>query len=75
MVDDGIEGDGSFSDTAVTDDQFPLSAPDRYKRIYGFEARLQRLFYGLALHNARSASFDIGISRSCDGAFAIEGVA
>src|SRR5207245_9021854 len=56
LVDDGIDGDGSFARLAVANDQLALSAADRNHGVDGFDSGLQRFFHRQTLdHDGREA--------------------
>ena len=48
LVDDRIHCNRSFTRLAVTDDQFPLPAPDRHHGIDRFNSCLKRSIYGFS---------------------------
>src|SRR5262249_13815066 len=75
LVDDGDQRDGGFARSAVADDQFALSAPDRNQRVNRLQAGLQRLFDRLSVHDAGGPRLDGGGLRRDDGAFAVQRVA
>ena len=53
LVDNGIDRDGSLTGLAVADNQFTLSASDRYHGIYRLDTRLQRFVDRLTEDHAR----------------------
>jgi hypothetical protein len=59
---------------AVADDEFALSAPNRYQCVEGLDARLQRLVHALALDDARRLHFHPARLGGLDGPLAIDGL-
>src|SRR4051794_30459895 len=53
LVDDCIQRKCSLAGLPVTNDQLALSAANRNHTVDGLDAGLQRLFYGLPVHNTR----------------------
>ena len=42
LVDDGVDGNGSFAGLTITDDQLTLATADGHKRVHGFDTSLQK---------------------------------
>jgi hypothetical protein len=75
LIDDRVDRHGGFAGLAVADDQFALSAADRYHRVDGFEPGLQRFFHRLAVDDTGSDRFDRQIGIGDDVAFSVDGIA
>src|SRR5581483_8732558 len=73
LIDDGVKRNGGLTGLAVTNDQLALSAADGHHRIDGLDTRLERLFHGHAIHNARREAFNRIETRGRDRAFVIDG--
>ncbi len=73
LVDDGVDGDGSFAGLTVTDDQLALSATDGDHAIDGLEAGLKGFVDGFARDDPGGFEFDAAAEFSLEGAFAIDG--
>ena len=58
LVDDRIDRDCRLARAPIADDQLALAAADGNHRIDGFDARLERLFHGLPLDDARRHNLD-----------------
>ena len=58
LIDDSVDGNCGLAGLAVADNQLALAAADRNHRVYGLQARLQRLVHGLAEDDARSLALE-----------------
>jgi len=72
LVDDGIDGDGSLADSAVTDDQLPLTSADGNRRVDRLDTALQWLVYRLSVRNPRCRGFHWTVMIGLDRTFPVE---
>src|SRR5579863_3785714 len=75
LIDDRVDGHGGLSGRTIADDQLALSLSNRNERVDHADSRLQRLLYGLALHDRGCHVLDRAESRRCDLTFAVDGLA
>ena len=75
LVDDSVDRDSGLSGLPVTDDEFALSASDGNHAVDGFDAGLQRLLHGLAIHHAGGDNLKVLGIIGLNGAFAVDGLA
>ena len=61
LVQNGIDSNGSFTGTAVTDDKFTLSASDRNHRVDTFQTGLQRYADRLSVGNTCRFHFNVAV--------------
>ncbi len=72
LVDDRVDRHGRLAGLAVADDQLALAAADRNHRVDGLEPRLQRLFDGLPVDDARGQALDRVVLGGSDRALAVD---
>merc|ERR1719384_119770 len=75
LVDDGVDGDGSFASLSVTNDQLTLATANGHKGVNSLDAGLHRLRHGLPGDDAGSLQADTEPLAGAKGTLAINGVA
>src|SRR5690554_2678565 len=74
LVDNGIDGNGGFTNLAVTDNQLTLAATDWHHGINGFQTNLHGLVNRLTPNNTGSYFFNRVGLLGVDSTFAINGI-
>jgi hypothetical protein len=74
LVDDSIDGDGSLSGLAITNDKLTLATSDGDEGIDGLQAGGHGLVHGLAGNNSGRLDLRTGAERRVHGTFAIDGL-
>lgn len=74
LVEDGIEGDGSFTGLTIANDQFTLATTDRHHGVDGLEASLYWLVDGFSGKDTRGLQLSSASLSGLDWTLAIDGV-